>query len=104
MSGIPFGQDFISPQLNRGNGLFNNVVHAGHFDPIRGRYVGAFSWTEFDELEPPRGYEWRRAMAVASTVYDNNLEAPLVNGALFYHATRVKPDWRTTTAQFWRLM
>ena len=73
-----------------------DVVHAGHFDPIRGRYVGAFSWTEFDELEPPRGYEWRRAMAVASTVYDNNLEAPLVNGALFYHATRVKPDWART--------
>lgn len=73
-----------------------DVVHAGRFDPIRGRYVGAFSWTEFDELERPRGYEWRRAMAVASTVYDNNLEAPLVNGALFYHATRVKPDWART--------
>jgi len=75
------------------------VVHAGHFDRIRGRRVGAFSWTEFDSLPRPGGYEWRRAKAVAGTVYDNNLEAPLVNGALFYHATRITPSWARTKTQ-----
>jgi N-acetylmuramoyl-L-alanine amidase len=57
----------------------------------------AFSWTRTDKDEP-YGYEWRRAKAVASTVYDNQ-EAPLVNGALFYHATYVSPSWAPTRRQ-----
>ena len=42
------------------------------------RAKGAFSWTYARELEPPYGFEWRRARAVASSVYDN-AEAPLVD-------------------------
>jgi N-acetylmuramoyl-L-alanine amidase len=59
---------------------------------------GAFSWTGATGLAEPRGYEWRRARAVASAVYDNP-EAPLVNGALFYHATYVSPDWAPSRDQ-----
>ncbi len=68
------------------------VVHEENWDPVRKRYLGAFSWTEFDRIPRPRGLEWQRAMEVASTVYDNE-EAPLVNGALFYHATHIEPSW-----------
>jgi spore germination cell wall hydrolase CwlJ-like protein len=59
---------------------------------------GAFSWTYRDSLPEPFGYEWRRARAVAGSVYDNR-EAPLVDGALFYHTTRVSPDWAATRSQ-----
>jgi spore germination cell wall hydrolase CwlJ-like protein len=68
------------------------VVHAARWDAGRERHVGAFSWTVL-ERDRPYGFEWRRAQAVASTVYDNHTEAPLVDGALFYHATRVSPAW-----------
>jgi N-acetylmuramoyl-L-alanine amidase len=78
------------------------VVHARAWDPSRDRYVGAFSWTELDSLAAPRGYEWRRAKAVAGTVYDNR-EAPLVDEALFYHATRISPDWADTRTQVARI-
>lgn len=59
---------------------------------------GAFSWTYAATMPAPYGYEWRRAKAVAETVY-NNIESPLVNGALFYHATYVSPDWAPTRSQ-----
>lgn len=59
---------------------------------------GAFSWTYRTELSEPHGYEWRRAKAVAESVYDN-IESPLVNGALFYHAVRVSPAWAATRQQ-----
>ena len=59
---------------------------------------GAFSWTYRSDLADPYGYEWRRARAVAESVY-SNIEAPLVNGALFYHATYVSPDWARTKSQ-----
>ncbi len=59
---------------------------------------GAFSWTSADTLSAPYGYEWRRARAVASSVY-GNVEAPLVEGALFYHATHVSPEWASTRRQ-----
>lgn len=68
------------------------VVHAGRDDTGTGRRIAAFSWTARDSHTPPYGYEWRRAQAVAGTVYESR-EAPLVNGALFYHATYVTPDW-----------
>jgi N-acetylmuramoyl-L-alanine amidase len=61
------------------------------------KQTGAFSWT-YADMAPPFGYEWRRAQAVASIVYLNN-EAPLVDGALFYHATYVSPDWAQTRRQ-----
>jgi len=59
---------------------------------------GAFSWTYRTELPEPHGYEWRRAKAVAESVYEN-IESPLVNGALFYHAIRVSPAWAATREQ-----
>ena len=94
--------------MNRvGSGRFPDtvcdVVHEARWDSVRNRYVGAFSWTELDSLGEPYGYEWRRAMAVASTVYDNNQEAPLVDGALFYHATRISPDWAQSKTRVARI-
>ena len=83
-------------------GTVCEVVHAGRWDERRGRRIGAFSWTEL-ELARPYGYEWRRAQAVAETVYDNSSEAPLVNGALFYHATRVRPAWATDKTRVARI-
>lgn len=68
------------------------VVHDGHWDSRRNRRVADFSWTSHELLPEPRGFEWRKAMAVAGSVYDNQ-EAPLVNGALFYHASYVSPAW-----------
>ena len=59
---------------------------------------GAFSWTYRAESPAPYGYEWRRARAVAGSVYDN-IESPLVNGALYYHAIRVSPAWAATRRQ-----
>lgn len=59
---------------------------------------GAFSWTYRATRVEPFGYEWRRAQAVASSVYDN-IESPLVNGALYYHATYVSPAWAATRSQ-----
>jgi len=54
--------------------------------------VADFSWTELGALSPPDGPAWKQAMAVASTVYDD-LNTPVVPGALFYHATSVRPGW-----------
>jgi N-acetylmuramoyl-L-alanine amidase len=59
---------------------------------------GAFSWTYETGMRQPYGYEWRRARAVAESVYDN-IESPLVNGALYYHATRITPAWAATRRQ-----
>lgn len=69
-----------------------DVVHAGRDDAATGRRIAAFSWTAHESHAAPQGYQWRRARAVASTVYDS-AEAPLVEGALFYHATYVTPEW-----------
>jgi spore germination cell wall hydrolase CwlJ-like protein len=76
------------------------VVHESRWDPNRQRFVADFSWTELDSLSPPDGPAWKQAMAVASAAYDD-LHAPVVPGALFYHATSVRPGWsrnRTTVA------
>lgn len=51
----------------------------------------AFSWTAFT-LPEPEGEEWKRAWKVAEAVYYGR-EAPKLQGALFYHATYVQPDW-----------
>src|SRR5882757_8935440 len=68
------------------------VVHETRWDPNRRRHVADFSWTELGALSPPDGPAWKQAMAVASTVYDD-LNTPVVPGALFYHATSVRPGW-----------
>ena len=68
------------------------VVYEKRYDARRNRLVGAFSWTEFDELERPSGRAWRSARKAAEIVYDRQRD-PLVSGALFYHATRIEPAW-----------
>ena len=68
------------------------VVYQKNWDSIRGRYVGAFSWTEFDVLPEPTGEEWQRALAIAEAVYYQRY-TPKLNGALHFHATHIKPEW-----------
>ena len=52
----------------------------------------AFSWTDVSALPEPRGDAWERAREVAEDVYYGRHE-PKLNGALFYHADYVRPDW-----------
>lgn len=68
------------------------VVFQKSWDPLRRRYVAAFSWTEMSELDEPSGEEWQRAQKVAEAVYWQRY-TPALQGALFFHATYVKPDW-----------
>jgi len=68
------------------------VVHETRWDANRRRFVADFSWTELHAPSPEDGTAWKQAMAVASATYDD-LHAPLVPGALFYHATNVRPGW-----------
>jgi spore germination cell wall hydrolase CwlJ-like protein len=68
------------------------VVYQKNWDPLRKRYVGAFSWTEFDSVPAPTGEEWLRAWEVAEAVYYGR-EAPVLQDAMFFHATHIKPDW-----------
>jgi N-acetylmuramoyl-L-alanine amidase len=68
------------------------VVYQKNWDPLRKRYVGAFSWTELEATPIPMGEEWQRAWKVAEAVYYRR-EAPVLEGALFYHANYIKPSW-----------
>jgi hypothetical protein len=68
------------------------VVHQKNWDSIRGRYVGAFSWTEFDIKPKLKKKEWHRAVEIAEDVYYQRQE-PRLEGALFYHARSIKPSW-----------
>lgn len=80
------------------------VVHDIRWDPLRRRRVAHFSWTELQlrlNLEP-RGAAWRRAMAVATEVYDG-VYTPVVRDALFFHATTVDPYWAKTKQRVARL-
>jgi spore germination cell wall hydrolase CwlJ-like protein len=53
----------------------------------------AFSWTDFSVvLREPEGEEWERAKRIAEAVYYGK-RLPTLNGAIFYHATYVRPDW-----------
>ena len=54
----------------------------------------AFSWTAVDILPEPEGEAWTRAQEIAEEVYYGR-HTPVLNGALFFHATYVKPDWAT---------
>ena len=83
--------------MNRkASGRFPNsicdVVHQQNWDPLRKRYVGAFSWTELDTLPAPTAAEWEQAWKVAEAVYYGREVSP-VGGALFYHATYIRPEW-----------
>jgi spore germination cell wall hydrolase CwlJ-like protein len=52
----------------------------------------AFSWTALGALPEPSGEAWDRAQEIAEEVYHGR-HAPVLNGALFFHATHVKPEW-----------
>ena len=83
--------------MNRkASGRFPNsvcdVVHQQNWDPLRRRYVGAFSWTELDSLPAPTAAEWEQSWKVAEAVYYGR-ELSNVEGALFYHATHIRPEW-----------
>lgn len=83
--------------MNRtASGLFPDtvcgVVYQKNWDRIRKRYVGAFSWTEFSALPAPAGEQWAQAWKAAEAVYFRK-EPPVVEGALFYHASYIRPDW-----------
>jgi spore germination cell wall hydrolase CwlJ-like protein len=68
------------------------VVYQKNWDPLRKRYVGAFSWTEFDVLDAPAGEAWQRAIKIAEDVYYKR-RAPVLHGALHFHAVYISPDW-----------
>jgi spore germination cell wall hydrolase CwlJ-like protein len=69
-----------------------DVVHEARWDRKRRRMVGAFSWTEIENQRKPRGAAWREAKAAAEAVYDRD-HAAVVPGALYYHATYIRPKW-----------
>jgi N-acetylmuramoyl-L-alanine amidase len=68
------------------------VVYQKSWDPIRKRQVAAFSWTEFNKMPEPRGEDWQRAQYVAKAVYYNRY-TPQLQGALYFHATYIRPEW-----------
>jgi spore germination cell wall hydrolase CwlJ-like protein len=68
------------------------VVYEKRWDAIRGRYVGAFSWTEFGVLPTPKGEEWERAWQIAEAVYYRR-EPPRLQGVLHFHARHIHPSW-----------
>ena len=69
-----------------------DVVYEQRWDKRRRRYVGAFAWTEFDSVPSPKSKQWKKAWKAAETVYENP-KAIQLKGALYYHATRIKPRW-----------
>ena len=71
------------------------VVHETRWDPSRRRHVADFSWTESGALSAPDGPAWKQAMTIATAVYDD-MNKPQVPGALFYHATSIRPGWART--------
>ena len=68
------------------------VVYEKRWDRLRRRRVGAFSWTEFDIVPHPEGVQWRQAREVAEVVYFGR-QTPVLDGALHYHATYIRPSW-----------
>ena len=68
------------------------VVNQKNWDPLRKRYVSAFSWTELTPMPEPSGEEWERAQEIAEEVYYRR-RAPELADALLYHARHIKPSW-----------
>lgn len=68
------------------------VVYEKNWDRLRGRFVGAFSWTEFDTLPEPYGEDWQRALAIAEAVYYDRY-TPALRGATHFHASYIRPPW-----------
>jgi N-acetylmuramoyl-L-alanine amidase len=73
-------------------GTVCEVVYEKRWDRLRKRYVGAFSWTEFDIIPHPEGQQWHMAKEVAEVIYFGR-QPPRLNGALHYHATYIRPSW-----------
>lgn len=69
-----------------------DVVHQKNWDPLRKRYVSAFSWTELDERPSREDETFRQAWAVAEDVYHGR-HVPTLKGATHYHAAYIKPSW-----------
>jgi N-acetylmuramoyl-L-alanine amidase len=80
----------------RGWGPFRKSVCAVVYEP------GAFSWTALRRLSEPAGDAWVTAQRVAETVYWKR-RPPTLHGALYYHATSVKPDWAKDKRQVARI-
>jgi spore germination cell wall hydrolase CwlJ-like protein len=78
------------------------VVYEKRWDVIRGRYVGAFSWTEFYAVPEPGGEAWDTARRIAEDVYHRRAP-PRVEGATFYHATYIRPSWARTQTRVARI-
>lgn len=73
-------------------GTVCEVIYEKRWDRLRKRYVGAFSWTEFDVVPHPEGEHWHQARRVAEAVYFGK-QPPQLNGALHYHANYIRPSW-----------
>ena len=73
-------------------GTVCEVVYEKKWDRLRKRYVGAFSWTEFDIRPHPEGEQWQKAKEVAGVIYFGR-QPPQLNGAMHYHATYIRPSW-----------
>lgn len=78
------------------------VVYQKNWDPIRKRYVGAFSWTEFDSLPEPEGEAWRRAQEFAEAAFYRRAPVTLP-GVLHFHATHIRPEWSKEKTQVARI-
>lgn len=68
------------------------VVYEKNWDRIRKRYVGQFSWTEFDEPPKLKSSAWVLAWKIAESAYKEKDKKQL-KGAIFYHAKYIKPSW-----------
>ncbi len=68
------------------------TVYEKKWDYLRKRYVGAFSWTEFDENATPRGAAWERAVDIAELTYSGDRNE-ILDGAVHYHAAYIRPSW-----------
>lgn len=79
-----------------------DVVHDTRWDSARQRLVAHFSWTPFKLRLESGSKEWKQAMDVATLVYDGR-NTPLVDGALFYHATYVTPYWASSKREVARI-
>ena len=69
-----------------------DVVYEKNWDRIRKRYVGQFSWTEFDTPPKLKSTAWALAWKIAESAYKEKDKTQL-KGAVFYHAKRIKPSW-----------
>ena len=69
-----------------------DVVYEKRWDRIRKRYIGQFSWTEFDKPPKLKSKAWFLAWKIAEAAYKEK-EKKHLKGALFYHAKYIKPSW-----------